>query len=164
MVALLTGYADPPEGFTLMDGMNYNRYFPGHQIAMPQYREVIDTFSLPEDRCMPAVAELVHEHEDRLRRRVEGGLAELGDHVTVHSVAEQRTPTLFFTFAERDAAEAYRFLGERDVLAPAGSFYAYEPFRALGLPVDSGMRVGLAPYTDDSDVDRLLTGLREFLA
>jgi ubiquinol-cytochrome c reductase cytochrome c1 subunit len=33
--ALLTGYAEPPEGFTLMDGMNYNRYFPGHQIAMP---------------------------------------------------------------------------------------------------------------------------------
>jgi ubiquinol-cytochrome c reductase cytochrome c1 subunit len=33
--ALLTGYADPPENFTLMDGMNYNKYFPGHQIAMP---------------------------------------------------------------------------------------------------------------------------------
>jgi ubiquinol-cytochrome c reductase cytochrome c1 subunit len=33
--ALLTGYADPPEGFQLMDGMNYNKYFPGHQIAMP---------------------------------------------------------------------------------------------------------------------------------
>lgn len=33
--ALLTGYTDPPEGFTLMDGMNYNKYFPGHQIAMP---------------------------------------------------------------------------------------------------------------------------------
>lgn len=32
--ALLTGYADPPEGVTLGDGMNYNRYFPGHQIAM----------------------------------------------------------------------------------------------------------------------------------
>lgn len=28
-----------------------------HQIAMPQYREVIDLFSLPEDRCLPAVAE-----------------------------------------------------------------------------------------------------------
>ena len=54
----------------------------------------------------------------------------------------------------RDAAEAYRFLGERDVLAPAGTFYAYEPFRALGLPVDSGMRVGLAPYTDDSVLHR----------
>lgn len=34
MYALLTGYADPPEGVTLMDGMYYNRYFPGHQIAM----------------------------------------------------------------------------------------------------------------------------------
>jgi ubiquinol-cytochrome c reductase cytochrome c1 subunit len=33
--ALLTGYQDPPAGFTLMDGMNYNAYFPGHQIAMP---------------------------------------------------------------------------------------------------------------------------------
>jgi ubiquinol-cytochrome c reductase cytochrome c1 subunit len=33
--ALLTGYVDPPEGFKLMDGMNYNAYFPGHQIAMP---------------------------------------------------------------------------------------------------------------------------------
>jgi ubiquinol-cytochrome c reductase cytochrome c1 subunit len=33
--ALLTGYEDPPPGFSMMDGMNYNRYFPGHQIAMP---------------------------------------------------------------------------------------------------------------------------------
>jgi ubiquinol-cytochrome c reductase cytochrome c1 subunit len=34
LYALLTGYSDPPAGVTLMDGMNYNRYFPGHQIAM----------------------------------------------------------------------------------------------------------------------------------
>lgn len=33
--ALLTGYSDPPADFTLMAGMNYNKYFPGHQIAMP---------------------------------------------------------------------------------------------------------------------------------
>jgi ubiquinol-cytochrome c reductase cytochrome c1 subunit len=32
--AVLTGYADAPAGVTLMEGMNYNRYFPGHQIAM----------------------------------------------------------------------------------------------------------------------------------
>ena len=31
---LLTGYGDPPAGTTVMEGMNYNRYFPGHQIAM----------------------------------------------------------------------------------------------------------------------------------
>jgi ubiquinol-cytochrome c reductase cytochrome c1 subunit len=34
--ALLTGYEDPPPGVTLMPGMNYNKYFPGHQIGMPQ--------------------------------------------------------------------------------------------------------------------------------
>ncbi len=32
--ALLTGYADPPAGMTMQSGMNYNKYFPGHQIAM----------------------------------------------------------------------------------------------------------------------------------
>lgn len=34
LFALLTGYTDPPEGATLMEGMSYNTYFPGHQIAM----------------------------------------------------------------------------------------------------------------------------------
>ena len=37
--ALLTGYQDvpkdAPKDFTLQPGMNYNAYFPGHQIAMP---------------------------------------------------------------------------------------------------------------------------------
>jgi ubiquinol-cytochrome c reductase cytochrome c1 subunit len=33
--AILTGYAQPPANFKLMPGMNYNTYFPGHQIAMP---------------------------------------------------------------------------------------------------------------------------------
>jgi ubiquinol-cytochrome c reductase cytochrome c1 subunit len=33
---VLTGYADAPAGFTMQDAMNYNRIFPGHQIAMPQ--------------------------------------------------------------------------------------------------------------------------------
>lgn len=34
--AVLVGYEDlPPEGVTLMPGMYYNTYFPGHQIGMP---------------------------------------------------------------------------------------------------------------------------------
>ncbi|MDQ1081562.1 cytochrome c1 [Pseudoroseomonas cervicalis] len=33
--ALLMGYEDPPPaGVTVMEGMHYNKYFPGHQIAM----------------------------------------------------------------------------------------------------------------------------------
>jgi ubiquinol-cytochrome c reductase cytochrome c1 subunit len=32
---VLTGYEDPPAGVELQPGMQYNKYFPGHQIAMP---------------------------------------------------------------------------------------------------------------------------------
>jgi ubiquinol-cytochrome c reductase cytochrome c1 subunit len=34
--AILTGYKEAPADFKLGDGMNYNEYFRGHQIAMPQ--------------------------------------------------------------------------------------------------------------------------------
>ncbi len=34
--ALLTGYKDPPAGFTVPPGGHYNEYFPGHIIAMPK--------------------------------------------------------------------------------------------------------------------------------
>ncbi len=34
--AILNGFAEPPKDFTMQGGMNYNEYFPGHQIAMPQ--------------------------------------------------------------------------------------------------------------------------------
>lgn len=35
LYALLTGYEEPPADFTLAEGMQYNKAFPGHQIAMP---------------------------------------------------------------------------------------------------------------------------------
>lgn len=34
--ALLTGYEPPPPSVKVMEGMNYNKYFPGGQIAMAQ--------------------------------------------------------------------------------------------------------------------------------
>lgn len=101
-------------------------------------------------------------HETRLRERVEAGLAALGPDVVLHSRAADRTPTLLVTFPGRSAADASAFLAARDVQAPAGTFYAYEPARRLGLDA-GGLRIGIAPYTDDSDVDRLLEGLAAFL-
>ena len=32
---ILTGYQQPPAGMKMQPGMQYNKYFPGHQIAMP---------------------------------------------------------------------------------------------------------------------------------
>ncbi|MBV9076634.1 MAG: cytochrome c1 [Methylobacteriaceae bacterium] len=34
--ALLNGYEDPPEGFKVPDSGYYNKYYPGHVIAMPK--------------------------------------------------------------------------------------------------------------------------------
>jgi cysteine desulfurase family protein (TIGR01976 family) len=108
---------------------------------------------------------LVHDHETRLRGRIEEGLADLGGHghLTLHSRAADRTSTLFVTLRDRLPVDASDALAKRDVMVPAGTFYAYETFRALGLPVDSGLRIGLAAYNDDAEVDRLLEGLTELL-
>jgi selenocysteine lyase/cysteine desulfurase len=105
----------------------------------------------------------IEAYEDGLRGYLEKELAGLPG-VRLWSRAAHRTPTLLLTLDGRDAADAYQFLAERGVNAPAGSFYALEASRWLGLGDAGGLRVGLAPYTDRDDVDRLLTGLREFLA
>ena len=52
--ALLTGYADAPADMKMGDGMNYNKFFPGHQIAMA-----------------PPISEGVVEYEDGTAASVE---------------------------------------------------------------------------------------------
>ncbi len=109
-----------------------------------------------------AAMTLVEVHEDRLRQGIEAGLATLPG-VTVWSRATVRTPTLLLTFDGRDAVDAYEFLAKLDINVPAGSFYALEASRFLGLGDGGGLRVGLAPYSDQDDADRLLAGLADFL-
>ncbi|MFF4756805.1 cysteine desulfurase-like protein [Streptomyces sp. NPDC002514] len=112
---------------------------------------------------LAAAYEALEGHERTLRARIDKGLSQL-DGVTVHSRAADRTPTLLLTFEGRGTTDAYHFLAQRDVHAPAGSFYAVEASRRLGLGDTGGLRIGLAPYNDTEDVDRLLTGLSEYLA
>jgi cysteine desulfurase family protein (TIGR01976 family) len=106
------------------------------------------------DRLIAAMTALEHQ-EDVLRLRIEAGLRRLPT-VTVHSRAARRTPTLLATFAERGSAAISTVLAQHDINAPAGSFYAYEASRRLGLPEDGGVRIGLAPYNTAADVDRLI--------
>ena len=102
----------------------------------------------------------LHAHEEALRTRMEAGIRALPG-VRVFSNAEKRTPTLLFTLDGHDDQDVRRALAERQINAPAGSFYALECSRHLGLGDTGAIRVGLAPYTTDEDVDRLLTALRE---
>ena len=101
-------------------------------------------------------------HEQRLLAVAETGLLELG--ATVHSRAKSRTPTLLATFPARRSIDAYRFLLMKDVLVPAGFFYAHQAQLRLRLDDSDALRVGLAAYTTDEEVARLLDGLAEFVA
>jgi cysteine desulfurase family protein (TIGR01976 family) len=114
------------------------------------------------ERLVAAMTTL-EAYEDQLREHLEKELTALPG-ARLWSRAAHRTPTLLLTFDDREAAAAYRFLAERGVNAPAGSFYAIEASRWLGLGDAGGLRVGLAPYSDRDDVERLLAGLHAFLA
>jgi selenocysteine lyase/cysteine desulfurase len=119
----------------------------------------------PRRERLVASLTAVGRHEERLLRRIEDGLAALPG-VVRHSRATHRTPTLLLSFPDRgpDACQdAYRFLAGRGVNAPASAFDAREASRRLGFGDAGALRVGLAPYTDDEDVDRLLAGLAAFL-
>ncbi|MCH6159916.1 cysteine desulfurase-like protein [Streptomyces marispadix] len=109
-----------------------------------------------------AAFELLEKHEESLLARIEDGLAEL-DAVRVHSRAAVRTPTLLLSLDGRDTRDAAAHLAECGVNAPSGSFYALEASRHLGLGDEGALRVGVAPYNNDEDVDRLLEGLAGFL-
>ena len=103
----------------------------------------------------------IEAYEDGLRERLEEGLAHLP--VVVHSRAKRRTPTVLVTFADADAADVSVALADRDINAPAGNFYAWEPSHHLGLGEAGALRIGVAPYTTEDDIDRLLAALGELL-
>ncbi len=102
----------------------------------------------------------VEEHEDALFERLVLGLSSI-DGVRLHGSPRRHTPTAYFSVEGREGGEVARHLAARGVNAPAGSFYAIEASRWLGLGDAGAVRAGLAVYTDADDVDRLVAGVAE---
>ena len=100
----------------------------------------------------------VERHEEALFARLVEGLSALPA-VTLHGRPARRTPTVLFSVRGRSGGQVAAALADRGVNAPAGSFYALEASRWLGLGDEGAVRAGLAPYSDDADVDRLLEGV-----
>jgi cysteine desulfurase family protein (TIGR01976 family) len=97
----------------------------------------------------------VEDHEQRLFNQLESRLTEL-DGLTLFGHAKLRTPTLLFSIEGISSSQVSEQLAAVGVNAPAGNFYALEVARRLGLGDDGAVRAGLAPYTNQHDVDRLI--------
>jgi cysteine desulfurase family protein (TIGR01976 family) len=97
-------------------------------------------------------------HEDRLRARIESALLDRAD-VTVWSRAARRTSTLYFSLAGQEPGDVHAELGRHGISVSSGHCYAWEPCQRLGLGAAGAVRVGLAPYTNDEDVHRLVSTL-----
>ena len=100
----------------------------------------------------------VEAYEDVLFERLLSGLDAV-DGVRRYGRPGRRTPTALFSVDGRTGPEVHEALAARGVNAPAGSFYAIEASRWMGLGDTGAVRAGLAPYTSEDDVDRLLAGV-----
>ncbi|MFB9685100.1 cysteine desulfurase-like protein [Amycolatopsis plumensis] len=109
-------------------------------------------------RLRASMAEL-EAHENALLARLDGGLAALPGVTRYGAPGRHRTPTVLFSVDGVASQAVYEHLGAHGVNAPAGSFYALECSRHLGLGDAGAVRAGIAPYTTEDDVDRLLAGV-----
>jgi selenocysteine lyase/cysteine desulfurase len=82
--------------------------------------------------------------------------------VTIYGPPEgsPRTSTVSFTLDGFLAGEAARTLGERGLFVWDGDFYAARLVELLGLAGRGGLiRVGLAPYTTQGELERLVAAV-----
>lgn len=104
-------------------------------------------------------------HEEQLLGVLDDGLSELiaSGRAVNYSRAQARTPTTLLTFPEDQPARVADALAKEGLIAPAGSFYAYEPSRALGLGEAGGLRISLAPYSTAEEVQALVSALHSIV-
>ena len=99
-------------------------------------------------------------YEDVLFERLLSGLDAIPG-VRRYGRPARHTPTVLFSVEGSTGREVHERLAAQRVNAPASSFYALEASRWIGLGDAGAVRAGLAPYTSEDDVDRLLAGVAE---
>jgi cysteine desulfurase family protein (TIGR01976 family) len=105
-----------------------------------------------------AGAARIEEHELAVFGRLLKGLQDKG--VRVVGSPARRTPTVAFTVDGRTPQQVAKQLADAAVAVWAGNYYAIELMQRLGLDHTGGaVRAGVACYTTDDDVDRLLGAL-----
>jgi cysteine desulfurase family protein (TIGR01976 family) len=146
-----------PERFEL--GTLPYEMLAGVTAAVEVLADLVPSTGSRRERIVHSMTAL-EEYEDELHVYMRAGLESIPG-IRLYSNAKLRTPTETFTVDGHDAADISAYLAQRGVCAPASNFYALEVSRTLGLGDAGGVRVGLAPYSNTADVDRLIAGLRD---
>jgi selenocysteine lyase/cysteine desulfurase len=109
----------------------------------------------------------IDEYEEPLAKKLRTGLSEIKG-VKVYGPPEghPRTSTVSFTVDGVNSKEVGKYLGDRGLYVWNGHFYAYQIVtNVLGLEKQGGLvRIGLAPYNLETELDRLLDTVKEFVA
>jgi cysteine desulfurase family protein (TIGR01976 family) len=149
--------SEPPE--RMETGTQNHEGIVGAAAAVEFLASLADGASRRE-RLVHAFAAL-HARGAALFERLWNGLEETAG-VRLYGLppGSARTPTVAFTVAGRASEGVARSLAERGVFVSHGDFYASTVVERLGLGGEGVVRAGCACYTTESEVDRLLAGVR----
>jgi cysteine desulfurase family protein (TIGR01976 family) len=112
------------------------------------------------ERLQAGLGEL-HRRGGALLKRAWKGLSSIpGVRLYGPGPDQPRTPTMCFTVDGMASEGVVRQLVDRAVFATHGDFYAATVASRLGHAHDGLVRAGCACYTSESDVDRLVEGVR----
>jgi len=121
----------------------------------PEHRE------RPRRESLAASFDALHARGMFLLEKLWNSLGEI-DGLTLHGPkpGTPRTPTLSFTMRGMKTDDIAIALAKRGVFVSNGDFYAATIVERLGLVPDGLLRVGCSCYTTESEVDRLIEGVR----
>jgi selenocysteine lyase/cysteine desulfurase len=110
---------------------------------------------------LKATFETLHTRGHALLARAWNGLSSIaGVRLYGPGPDQPRTPTVCFSVDGVPSEAVVRHLADRAVFATHGDFYASTVVERLGHARDGLVRAGCACYTSESDVDRLVEGVR----
>lgn len=116
-------------------------------------------------RIVSGIAE-IEKHENYLAELLRNGLSAInGVTVTQASATTLKTPTVAFQVKDWEPAEVCTKLAEeQSIFVAAGHFYASTLGDVLDVNESGGwVRAGLAPYSTQEEVDRLIAAVRELV-
>ncbi|BFL48454.1 cysteine desulfurase-like protein [Lactonifactor longoviformis] len=107
----------------------------------------------------------IDEYESALAKKLRMGLRAIpGVKVWGPAEGQPRTPTVVFTVEGHAPEKVTEALGAKGINSWHGDFYAVEAVAAIGLAESGGLiRLGLAPYCTEGDIDRTLYTVREIV-